>query len=420
MVLSILLFLPSQSYASALVETDAPLPVKITVNGSEFLLNTSQASLSGKICFPQFLYLNTFVRFYFSGWYSNGTLLESKNCYTITSGQYLAHYTKQYLITIIYSPQGVVANSTWADAGSLTSFNVPTLIADRDYSYKLHKVLIQGSPIFAPFGKFQISADNPTNIEALYDVFVNVTLILPSSRQTIWVPIDKPWYYTFPPIMESGNESRYRLDGFNVIGASQYTISSNTIIVNPSSPLTIQPIYNLYYSVMVDGPSGILLRGWFKQGSLANITAPQQLQLNEQEKLVFTGWKGANGTSSLSIQVNGPIHLSAIYATEYQVTQISPLGSSSRFVMKGNATALYFPPILPASLGFTRYLKTVLVNGIEVQNNGGVIVLSVQGPTEVTAVYEYGPDYVFIAIILIIVVLVSIGYILSSKRKKLI
>jgi hypothetical protein len=407
---------PAQA-AGGMVTVDAPLPVQATLNGTPFLI-TGPVSVSGILCMQTLVYVDSFDRFSFAGWFMNGTSVGSSACYTVTTGAILAHYNKQFLVTIIYSPQNRVANSTWVNAGSSVRVSLPATLDDPAYRYVLEQVLVQGMPVYAPGGSTSVSADAPVTVEGLYKQFVNVTIVYPSNTETKWLPAGQDWFYTFPRSFPEGKNSSLRFDGVNVFGTNQYTLTGNVLLLSPTSPLILEPLYHLYYYVVVSYPSGVLERGWYRSDSLLNATVPQEILINDQEKVVFAGWIGASGTNQLSIPVNQSMSIRANYVTQYQVSQVSPLGTSSRFVNSGATTSFYFPPTLTASLGFTRFLKGVTVNGVDVPNQGGTVVVTVSGPTLVSASYDYEPDFIFIGLLVLAAAAVLVAYIATSRRRR--
>jgi hypothetical protein len=416
-----LVLAPAAAQAAApTITVDAPTPMQVTVNGSPYLLTNSSAALQGTVCVPQYVYQDSFARYAFDAWFSSGKLVGSSTCLDVSSGGYLAHFIKQYAVSVTYSPQNTVASSTWVDSGSSVLLSVPVEMQSSSFMYKLNQVIVAGTPVYAPSGAFNVSASGPEAVQAIYNQFTNVTLVLPSGASTLWAPTGQSWYHVFASALPGAGGSSLRLDGFQVYGTASYAANGNTMSLTPSAPVVIVPSYALSYFVTVTDPTGVVLRGWFQDGSLVNATVPGQLPVNNEERLVFAGWAGMNGTNQISVPVNSTMNLTAEYSVEYQVTQSSPLGVTSEWVLGGKSTAVSFPTVLPASLGLTRTLTETLVNGVETPNQQGTVVVPVNGPVQVVGVYGYAPDYVFIGVIVVIAAVFLVGYFFKtgSQPKK--
>jgi hypothetical protein len=406
-----LMLVPTSALAAGpKVRIDAPLPVQGTLNGAPFLFTSTTTSVQGDVCMPQTVYQGPFSRYQFQGWYDNGTLLSQDACMTVSSGSYLAHFALQYMVTVTYSPLNVVQETDWVNAGDSIEVTVGTTINGSGYSYSLQQVLVSGTPVYAPGGTLQVSADGPVLVQAVYNERVNVTVVQPGGSLTRFLPAGVPWFHSFTESIPAGNGSSLRLNGVSVFGTSSYDVSGNVLSLTPTAPVIVTPIYGTYYYMKVTDPSGVVRRGWYERGNLLNVTVPSQIPVNDQERLVFSGWRGANGTNDISVPVTAAANISAVYTTEYQITQSSPLGTTTQWSDAGSTAAVFFPTTLTASLGFTRTLSSVLVDGTSVANDHGAVVVSVSGPVQVVAVYSYAPDYVFIGLIAAVVAVVLLGY----------
>jgi hypothetical protein len=418
LVLAILSLPIPLAHATGEVTIDATYPIQATLNGSPYLISGPASGIFGTLCLPQLIYQNSFARYSFAGWYSNGTLSSTDTCASLTGTAILAHYNQQYRVTVVYTPQNQVANSTWVNAGTLDELSVPAWINGSQYRYQLQGVVVSGAPVFAPGGLLSVSANEPLVVQAEYQTYVALTIALPSKNTTVWVVQGQPWYRIFPQVLQDTSGTSLRLDGFDVFGTSQYAASGNVMTATPSSPMMIRPLYDTYYYVVVNGPEGYLARDWYRNGSLVNVTAPAVIQINDQKQLEFTGWTGVTSGNVLSFVASKPQQYTANYATEFSVLQNSPLGSSTRFIMQGNSTAMFFPTTLPATLGLTRTLESVLVNGAPIFSHQGIVAITVNGPTEVTAVYTYGPDYIFIGFVAAALVAITLIYFAQGRRRR--
>jgi hypothetical protein len=407
--------------ASANVSVDVPGTVEATLNGKPYLIQGS-ASVQGTLCLPTFVYASAFARYEFGGWYVNGSLVSKEACMSLSQGSYLAHYELQYWVSVYSSPPGLLSSGLWARAGEQVNVTLPlTLNASYGVRYVLSMVLVQGVPVPAPGGSLRLGVGSPINVEADYQKFVLVEVSYPNGTVSqFWVPSGSAWSLSLPSELPGAKGgSVLRLRDVLVIASTAFRTSDNVLVLAPDTPTKIFPSYSTYYHVTATSPQGVLVSGWYAEGDIVRVEAPGMIQLSEERRLVFVGWEGTNLTSpQLNLQVTGPLNLTARYVLEDLLTQESPLGSSSRFVAEGSTQALYFPPKLPGALGLSRSLAKVLVDGQVVQDDNGLVRITVREPTHVVAVYVYSLDLSTFAFLLLAAAALAGAYVLLKRRGK--
>lgn len=112
--------------------------------------------------------------------------------------------------------------------------------------------------------------------------------------------------------------------------------------------------------------------------------------MGPDRRLVFREMS-VNGTPveypAYTLEVDGPVRAEADYIEEVLVRVVSPLGVQEHWRRVGDRLAVYQPPVLPGVV-FERVLDHYLVGGVPREpESGGVLVITVQGPTEAVPVY---------------------------------
>ena len=166
-----------------------------------------------------------------------------------------------------------------------------------------------------------------------------------------------------------------------------------------TGPLNITVHYRVEYRILVVTPAGTSER-WAAPGSRVTIEAPQVYEVNSTARLVFAGWLGLNATTPrVTVTVKGPAVYKAVYDREYLVSFTSPLGSWERWAREGSIVPIVQPERLPGIV-YDRVLAYYIVNGDVVRpTRGGILLLRVDGPATVTAVYVVSPNVVHLALL---------------------
>jgi len=128
-------------------------------------------------------------------------------------------------------------------------------------------------------------------------------------------------------------------------------MESGTYVIKVYGPITLEPIYDVYYLVTVILPNGEI-REWVKEGEEYSIKAPRTIQVSDDVKLVFHKWVGDIDASvpEYTFEVNKPMVIVGVYERYYRVSIDSPLGKDYRWVPEGNPLIIYEPPELPGVL----------------------------------------------------------------------
>ncbi|MEM3791605.1 MAG: hypothetical protein QXL16_02660 [Candidatus Micrarchaeaceae archaeon] len=121
-------------------------------------------------------------------------------------------------------------------------------------------------------------------------------------------------YSISSPIIYVGNDTRYVFLGWS----NGYNGVKGSFVVD--SPINITAKFEKQYFVNVTPQNATLGSGWYNEDSMARILV-KYLALNQSpsERLAFYSWSNGNRSPELSLLVNAPIHMNAIFKKEYFV-----------------------------------------------------------------------------------------------------
>jgi hypothetical protein len=101
-----------------------------------------------------------------------------------------------------------------------------------------------------------------------------------------------------------------------VTGPGNYTLT-----VNLQYLLTVDADYGLQ-------PLSINGTDWYNAGQNATLSPPAEIPIANGTRVVFSNWIGANATGRvLTLLMDGPKGVTAIYDLQYYLTVISPVGN---------------------------------------------------------------------------------------------
>jgi hypothetical protein len=397
-----------------LVAVDVPFQLLATLDGRPILLS-GQASVSGLLCMPPLSYASPLERYLFEGWYVAGQKVSGSRCLMVDGGSYLAHYQQQFLVGLASDPPGLVAMSIWANASSPTAIAVPTEIEGDGFRATLKAALLNGFPLPILNGSVIVGVRAPALIQLSYEELVRLTIVYPNFTRELWVPAGKDVSLRLEEHIALSGDARLELRGVE-LGTGLVQVANGRLSVRPEGPMTLEPLYVKQYRVRIDSPQGPLAEGWYDEGARLSLSAPQIIELGPGRRLAFTGWRGINASGpSLSLSVTEPIEAQALYELQVEVTLISPLGTSSYWLAAGETRALYVPPSLPASLGFTRVLTSLTANGKAISAQNGIAMVTPLEPMTLVASYSLAPDLPGIMIILGIAAALTGAYLALSR-----
>jgi len=199
---------------------------------------------------------------------------------------------------------------------------------------------------------------------------------------------------------------------------------SSTTTLRVETPHTIKAEYVEMYYVEILGLGGeTIVKKWFKEGDVVQVSVRPVIEVVQNEvRYVFKGWSDPSipQIPSLTLSVDGPLKIQAIYEKQYRVKAVGEFGASGTGWYPENSTTILKAPISPRTM---LLLKTVfkgwsgdIGNAV---NGGDTLIVRVDRPLRVVAVYGIEPDYISMAVVGgVIIVLVAVGLRKTEKKKR--
>lgn len=394
-VLIVVMLVTSAAYASSGVTIVNRHGLPIAVDGQlvdRFPANVRPGSY---VCVVhQVFYVTSERRLVFRGW-SNG---ETSACVTATSGTLEALYEEQVLV-VVDSNYEPVRRSTWVKRGERVVLEVERVYVDRGYRY----VFSRWSRGEKPF--------EPTNaIVAMDPIYVDVRFVKEVRVDVIshfGAPVNgSGWYREGETVVISapgeimlGPNEKLVFREWTTVGlhpAVIYSPGSRVTTLEARAPHVIRAEYDRYLRVNVEGPQGVIVSGWFKEGEKVTVGAPPVIEvIPNAVRLVFVGWEGdiAATVPNVALTVAKPVSAKANYRLEYRVEVRSPVGAAGTGWYPANSTALIrVPTEMQAFLFAKRVLSHFTGDCDENCRVASVLRLYVDSPKHIEAVYRIEPD----------------------------
>lgn len=320
----------------------------------------------------------------------------------------------------------------WIEAGSHTLFAEPSLtkgVGNERTIYSFNEWSVEGKRYSE--NPLTLSINQPTSIWLLFrltrEFYVEVI-------SEIGHVSGEGWYkegslatiYANSPVYDQNNRKRFVFKGWN--GDVSGTNQKLEIIVN--SPKKILAQWRIEYYVAASSPYGNPQgEGWYEEGSVATIKLEKTIfETGEQERFVFTGWKGDVISTSpiVNIEVNSPKNIQAEWIRQYRVRTLSDFGEiwveGGEWYNEGDIALI---KVSKTQYGF---LIVDVLSDFEINGNGiiqnmdlrrGEMSIKVNGPITVRA--KWKKDYTGLLIFMTVLSATCIGlaYAYPPSRIKL-
>jgi hypothetical protein len=238
----------------------------------------------------------------------------------------------------------------------------------------------------------------PGAYRAIYahEVLVVLKSAAPGVQRSLWVPYAEPVKLEVPSVVQQGDDSRYRFDGWS----DGETLFERTNTIAPVKPTVLEAKWIHEYQVTVEAPEGADIKGsgWYAEGSSLLIRAPDILPgASSQERSKFAGWENASVRGAVlqnpqvlqaALKVDAPYVLRAVYDKQYLIEATSAVGTLKRdWIKEGSDVILEAPPIADVvpdqdRLVFKRW------DGMDGGLTSPKITGKVDKPISASAVYE--------------------------------
>jgi hypothetical protein len=375
------------------------------------------------ICVSPSIYIDIDRRYVFRGW-RDGL---RDPCRTLTVNMtYTAIYYEQVLVQV-FSELREYSRSFWVDVGETVNLTVPEVLERDGVQYRFIK-WSGGEEPWSPTNHF--TAVKPIRLELEWEP--RYLLMLTSSHGVV---VNGSGYYKHGSIavisapeevlLEPGRKLVF--DRWVSIGRIPAIIpneKSSTTTVRVEAPYIIRAEYAYMYYVEALGLGGeTVVKKWFKAGDTVQISVKPVIEVVQKEvRYVFKGWSDPSipQIPSLTISVDKPLRIQAIYEKQYMVEAVGEYGVSGAGWYPENSTAILRAPRSPRAM---LLLKTVFNGWAGDAGNsvdrGDTLIVRVDRPIRVVAVYGIEPDYTSIAVLGgIVTVLAAVGLRKTEKKKR--
>jgi len=92
----------------------------------------------------------------------------------------------------------------------------------------------------------------------------------------------------------------------------------------------VTAVYGVEHFVEVSGPQGVMFSGWVGEGEELGLATPEYIQLVQDTRLRFAGWRGIEGAQGpeLRLVISDPLCVEAVYVRQHLLSVSSPVGAA--------------------------------------------------------------------------------------------
>lgn len=363
-------------------------------------------------------YLTPERRLVFTSWSSGAP----EPCIVVTAaGRYEALYSEEYLV-VVDSSYEPLRRSLWARKGERISLEVEPEYVEGGYRY-----------VFERWSRGERPFSTTNTIVVLEPLYIEVKVRKEVLLQVVSIPgvqvNGTGWYregevaiISAPREVRVSDRERLVFREWVSIGthpAVIFNAPNSVTTLEVRAPHVIMAEYDRYFLVNATGPQGVIQSGWYRENEVLQISAPALIEITDSIRLAFREWRGGldQKTNTISLVVKGPVNAEAIYRTEYRVEVRSPAGGWGTGWYEENATAIIRVPSEVQALLFTkRVLQHFTGDCGDMCSARGPMILRVDAPKVVEAVYALEPDLPSIGAVGSTAAALSAAYYFSWRR----
>lgn len=390
--------------------------VPILVNGVE-AHPPVKARSGDTVCVKELVvYIHQSKRLVFRGW-SDGVL---DQCRTV-EGNLTAFYDMEVLLQI-YSELKTLRRSGWVRSGTLVDLSYPEYIYEDWNTRYVFESWSGGEKPFQPNNTIYVT--EPTRLEVKYVKEYYIDAFGEKINGTGWYREGETVVLAAPQTMFISDNERLVFNRWESIGSSPIIISNPTspiIMFHAKGPYVLKSLYERQYRVEVRSPRGVLYKGWVKDGETLRISTDPVINLEEGVRLRFVDWSSSDlpPVPDITIQVHHPLNISANYVRQYYLTVESQYGAGgSGWYDEGSTAVVRVNPQPPTNVLINRkFIGFSGDCGEDCQTSNHVLLVKMDSPKTVRAIYATEPNILTIAIITSIGGALVAVYAFTSKRR---
>jgi len=193
-----------------------------------------------------------------------------------------------------------------------------------------------------------------------------------------------------PEYVQIDAESRWRL-----VQATVFNDFGEVVAVGKTPEVVeasfIKGIYVVQYLAKTAWPAEVngTQTLWADEGTVVVFKAPEAVDLKNNTRLVFKGWRGGEQNNTVAIRIDSPLEFLPIYAKQYRVAVRPPLTSDAEWADRGAAVAVRAPQVLNETADVRYLFDRWVINGrINTTLRDNMVQLIVKEPLNVTYVVK--------------------------------
>ena len=397
------------------VSSTGPFP--LLIDGERETAFPAIASVGSQACIvtnPG--YLSEVERLAFLGW-SHGP---KGICVTFAQpGDYSALYEQEVLLTV-NSQVREFRESKWVPKGVPVLLTVPAVVNERPGVRYLFEEWNIGEVRFKPDNK--VVPNRPLTIEVRWSKEYFLELTGPENVRLV----GGGWHREGANVVLKAPATAFSIGEDQRLQFGRWEVISNPAIIIPNQQTpttsikmddahTIQAIFDVGFRVIVENPQGTQKKDWFPQGTDVEVETPEFIEISPGlERLAFKRWEGTDLPRVKGfITVKGPVTAKALYDTQFMVEVDSPYGVSGAGWYKEGEIATISVPESPSSVFFLKRQ----VNGYDdYPGSEPDLQVPVTRPLALTATYNTGVDFRFLAIAIVLILGVAAIYLITQRE----
>ncbi|MEM4273658.1 MAG: zinc ribbon domain-containing protein [Candidatus Caldarchaeum sp.] len=416
MLSALLLFVPVLGQE---VEVSNSYGLPFVVEG-RVVNNPAKVSRDSTVCVAyQVYYITAERRLVFTGW-TNG---ESAPC--IKAEEPVGARYREEVLVVVDSTVEELRTSLWVGKGERITLNAEKQYLKDGYRYVFQRWSRGEQP-------FNISntlvVTDPAVVEAVFKIEVRLEAL-----SAVGVKVNGSGWYGVGETAVVAAPREVMLSSYEKLVFKEWvSVGANPqVIYNPAShvatlevkrPAVVRAEYDRFYLVKVMGPEGVVVESWFREGDTLQLSLPAVIDVDPgRVRLVFEGWRGdiTASTPTAKTVVTKPINAEAVYRMEYRLEVKSPAGATGSGWYRPNSTAVVNAPgEAQAALFFKRVLSHYTGDCGEKCVNNSPLVVRIDSPKYIEAVYRVEPDLLSIAVVGSVASALSAAYYFSRPSKK--
>ncbi|MEM2592416.1 MAG: hypothetical protein QXI60_07510 [Thermofilaceae archaeon] len=415
---TMLIFAPTLGEEGGQVDVSNRYGLPFIVEG-RMVDNPAKVPKSSTICVAyQVYYLTAERRLVFTGWSSG----EKYPC--IRAEEPVQAIYREEVLVVVDSIVEELRTSIWAIKGERISLNAEKEYIKDGYRYVFQR-WSRGEQPFNTSNTLVIT--DPAVIEAVFKQEVRLEAL-----SAFGVKVNGSGWYSVGETAVVAAPREVLLSPYEKLVFREWvSVGANPqVIYNPSShvttlevkrPSAVRAEYDRFYMVKVKGPEGVVVEDWYREGDALQLSLPAVIDVDPgRVRLVFEGWRGdiTSSTPTVKTVVKKPIEAEAVYRMEYRLEVKSPAGAVGSGWYKPNSTAVINAPNeVQAALFFKRVLSHYTGDCGEKCTTSSPLVVRMDSPKYIEAVYRVEPDLLSIAIIGSVATAFSTAYYFSKPKK---